>query len=244
MVKVVRMPKTAVPAGALTSAKDAEDRWAQVAILEGEPIVDRKLAARGTPPGLVARIPTGMRAFAIEVNEQSGVSGFVLPGHRVDVVQMESGSNGHTEAEAVLQDVLVLASGQVFTRPDDRSLQSRTVTLAVTPDQVDSLVSAKSRGSLTLSLRGLNDHVRPRRTARRPPAPRRSCLRTRRSPFGTRAAPDQGAGSGRRQGPRAGPYRGAAAAPPSVGLRAHHHVARQGQVGDLAARQNFPGTSR
>jgi len=36
------------------------------------------------------------------------------------------------EAETVLQNVLVLASGQTFTRPDDRSIQARTVTLAVT----------------------------------------------------------------------------------------------------------------
>ncbi len=158
-VKVVRMAKTSVPAGAFSSPKDVEDRWAQVRILEGEPIIDRKLAARGTPPGLVARIPAGMRAFAIEVNEQSGVSGFVLPDHRVDVVQIEPGSGGLPEADTVLQDVLVLASGQVFTRPEDRSLQSRTVTVAVTPEQVDTLVSARSRGTLTLALRGLNDHT-------------------------------------------------------------------------------------
>ncbi len=169
VVKIVRMAKTAVPAGAFSVAKDIEDRWAQVAILEGEPIVDRKLAVRGTPPGLVARIPAGMRAFAIEVNEQSGVSGFVLPDHRVDVVQIEAGHNGQPEAESVLEDVLVLASGQVFTRPDDRSIQSRTVTLAVTPDQVDTLVSAKSRGTLTLSLRGLNDHARSTSHKKKPP---------------------------------------------------------------------------
>ena len=144
------------------SAKDVEDRWVQIGILEGEPIVDRKLAAQGSPPGLVARIPKGMRAFAIEVNEQTGVSGFVLPDHRVDVVQIEPGANGQPEAETVLQDVLVLASGQVFTRPDDRSIQARTVTLAVTPEQVDTLVSAGSQGPLTLALRGLNDHAQSR----------------------------------------------------------------------------------
>jgi pilus assembly protein CpaB len=159
MVKVVQMAKTAVPAGAFSSIKDVEERWVQHALLENEPVVDRKLAPRGSPPGLIARIPKGMRAFAIEVNEQTGVSGFVLPDHRVDVVQTETGPNGQSEAESVLQDVLVLASGQTFTRPDDRSIQSRTVTLAVTPEQVDILVAAKSRGPLTLALRGLNDHT-------------------------------------------------------------------------------------
>ncbi len=158
--RVIRMAKNTVPPGAFTSSKDVEDRWVQIGILEGEPIIDRKLAARGSPPGLVARIPPGMRAFAVEVNEQTGVSGFVLPDHRVDVVQIEpNNSGGPPEAETVLQDVLVLASGQTFTRPEDRSIQARTVTLAVTPDQVDVLVSARSRGALTLALRGLNDHT-------------------------------------------------------------------------------------
>jgi pilus assembly protein CpaB len=158
LVKVVQMDKSAVPMGSFSSVKDVEDRWVQVATLEGEALVDRKLAAKGSPPGLISRIPKGMRAYAIDVNEQSGVSGFVLPDHRVDVVQIEQGPPGQTQAEAVLQDVLVLASGQTFTRPDDRSIQARTVTLAVTPEQVETLVAAKQRGSLTLSLRGVNDH--------------------------------------------------------------------------------------
>ncbi len=158
LVRVVQMDKSAVPMGAFSSIKDVEDRWVQVATLEGEPLVDRKLAAKGSPPGLISRIPKGMRAFAIDVNEQSGVSGFVLPDHRVDVVQIEQGPPGQTQAEAVLQDVLVLASGQTFTRPEDRAIQARTVTLAVTPEQVDILVAAKQKGSLTLALRGVNDH--------------------------------------------------------------------------------------
>lgn len=176
-LKVVRMAKAAVPGGAFTSTKDVEDRWVQIGMLEGEPILDRKLAPRGTPPGLVARIPKGMRAFAVEVNEQTGVSGFILPDHRVDVVQIEPNpGSSRAEAETVLEDVLVLASGQMFTRPDDRSIQARTVTLAVGPDQVDALVAARSRGPLSLSLRGLNDHSRsPAKVTRKaepsPPLP-------------------------------------------------------------------------
>ena len=51
----------------------------------------------------------------------------------------------------------MLASGQIFTRADERSLTNRTVTLAVTPEQVDTLVAARSKGAPALSLRGLND---------------------------------------------------------------------------------------
>lgn len=159
MVKTQRMPLKAVPVGAFSSVKDVEDRWVKVAILEGEPIVERKLGSRGSPPGLVANIPKGMRAFTVEVTEHSGVSGFILPGHHVDVVRYETRENNRQHpAETILQDVLVLASGQTFTRSDEKALQAHTVTLAVTPEQVSILVAAKTKGNLNLSLRGVNDH--------------------------------------------------------------------------------------
>jgi pilus assembly protein CpaB len=172
MVKVVQMARASVPPGTFTSSKDVEDRWVQIKMLEGEPLLDRKLAPKGSPAGMVARIPKGKRAFAVEVNEHTGVSGFILPDHHVDVVKNETGSNGKIEAETILQDVLVLASGQVFTRPEDRSIQSRTVTLAVTPEEVDILVAASAKSALTLVLRGLNDHEsKPARRVKAEPKP-------------------------------------------------------------------------
>ena len=50
--------------------------------------MDKKLGPKGSPPGLVANIPKGMRAYTVDVTEQSGVSGFILPNHRVDVVRL------------------------------------------------------------------------------------------------------------------------------------------------------------
>jgi pilus assembly protein CpaB len=156
-VKVIRMAKSAVPVGAFSAPKDVEDRWVKTALLEGDVVIEKKLGPKGTPPGLVANIPKGMRAFAIDVTEQSGVSGFILPGHRVDVIRFES-DRGDPRGESILQDILVLAAGQVFTRAEERSLTTRTVTLALTPEQVDILVAARAKGSLALSLRGVNDH--------------------------------------------------------------------------------------
>ncbi|HWE39082.1 MAG TPA: Flp pilus assembly protein CpaB [Isosphaeraceae bacterium] len=168
-VRVAKLPRASVPAGALTDPKQVEDRWVMVKLFEGEPIVEAKLAPKGSPSGLVARIPKGMRALAIEVNESTGVSGFVLPGHRVDVIQTKPdggnrrGPGQTTEADTILENVLVLASGQTLTRPEDKSINVRTVTLAVTPDEADLLVAARLKGPLSLSLRGLNDSVsRPR----------------------------------------------------------------------------------
>ena len=52
----------------------------------------------------------------------------------------------------------MLAAGQLFSRPDERAVQSRTVTLALSPGDVHILVAARARGALSLSLRGVNDH--------------------------------------------------------------------------------------
>ncbi len=159
MVKLIKMAKSAVPAGAFASFKDVEDRWVRTAMLEGDPIIEKKLGPKGTPPGLVANIPPGMRAFALDVTEQSSVSGFILPGHHVDVIRYEQVEKNEPRGETILQNVLVLAAGQTFTRKDEKTLQSRTVTLALSPHEVNAVVAARGKGILSLSLRGLNDQT-------------------------------------------------------------------------------------
>jgi pilus assembly protein CpaB len=159
LVKLETVAKSAVPPGAFTSFRDVADRWVQIRTLEGEAIVDRKLAAKGSQPGLVARIPKGKRAFTITVNEQTGVSGFIQVDHRVDVFQVKTPAPGEpTRAIPVLEDLLVLASGTNTQASTDRTVQVRTVTVAVTPEEAAILTVAQSRGQLSLALRAMNDH--------------------------------------------------------------------------------------
>ena len=89
-VKVVKMAKSAIPPNAFSSFKDVEDRWVNMSMLEGDVLIEKKLGLKGSPPGLVNNIPKGMRAMSIDVTEQTGVSGFILPGHRVDVLKFET----------------------------------------------------------------------------------------------------------------------------------------------------------
>src|SRR5580693_5672838 len=104
MVTVSRMAKSAVPLNAFSAYTDVQDRWVKNVMLEGDVLVEKKLGPKGTPPGLVANIPRGMRAFAIDVTEQSGVSGFILPGHHVDVVRHDTNDKNDLRAETILQD--------------------------------------------------------------------------------------------------------------------------------------------
>ena len=155
LLRLVQVAKKNVPIGAFSSFKDVEERWVKTTMREGDPIVDMKLGPKGSPPGLVANIPKGMRAFTVDVSDPSGVSGFMLPGHRVDLVRYEANEKSQLQrGETILQNVLVLAAGQVFMRPEEKSLQNRTVILAVLPEQVHILVAARAKGTLSLKLHG------------------------------------------------------------------------------------------
>lgn len=161
MVKVVKMPKSAAPVGSFSSFKDVAERWVRIEMLAGEPLVDAKLAAKDMPVGLLARIPAGMRAIAVDIDEQSGVSFFVQPGHHVDVVLARNRNNNNqakAHSETILQDILVLAAGSATIRPEEKTSEVRTITLALKPEQIDILVASRTEGTLSLSLRGHNDH--------------------------------------------------------------------------------------
>ena len=121
-------------------------------------LVEKKLGPKGTPPGLVANIPKGMRAFALDVTEQSGVSGFILPGHHVDVVRYES-EQGVRAARRSSRTSWSWPPARSSSAPRRRASRRARSPLAVTPDQVNTLVAARAKGSLSLSLRGLNDQA-------------------------------------------------------------------------------------
>ncbi len=159
MIVAKEIPADLVPEDALDDHELVLGRWSKVKILAGDVITDAKLAEKGTPTGLLARITPGKRAASIRVDERSGVSGFILPGYHVDIIQNRPSEEGG--AIVLLEDVLVLASGGAIDSPEEsRSIEARTVTVEVTPEEAQVLSTAINRGNLTLTLRGFDDHER------------------------------------------------------------------------------------
>lgn len=126
--------------------------------------------AVGMESKLAIRVPMGMRAVSIDTTAEIAVAGLVRPGDRVDVQVVYPGADalsgargtGRSRAQALLQMVQVLAVGDIVvgTPPQEGAAPpppARTVTLALTPDQVSTLSLAKSTGGLTLSLRNPAD---------------------------------------------------------------------------------------
>jgi len=103
-------------------------------------------------------IPEGQRGVTIRVDEAMRESGFVLPNSRVDVlVSMPKAGTNEKIAKVILQDVTVLASGQTVEMKDNKPVTNTTVTLALTPQQVERLAVAQSEGRLMLVQRNLRD---------------------------------------------------------------------------------------
>src|SRR5678816_847094 len=85
-VKLVKMPVESITKTSFTKVDDVLDRSVISTIMADEPLLEGRLAPRGSGMGLAPIIPSGMRAMAVRVNEIIGVAGFVLPGMRVDVL--------------------------------------------------------------------------------------------------------------------------------------------------------------
>ena len=75
-----------LPAGVIHETKNAIGRGVTTDLFQGEPILESRLALAGSGGGLAATIPNGMRVCAVKVDDVVGVSGFVTPGMRVDVL--------------------------------------------------------------------------------------------------------------------------------------------------------------
>ncbi|MDH3384300.1 MAG: Flp pilus assembly protein CpaB, partial [Deltaproteobacteria bacterium] len=114
-VSLSAWPKDRYPRDVLIDVKAASGRIARREFMRGEPIVESKLLTTAANVGMLSlRIPQGMRAFTVRVNEVVGVGGFLLPDARVDVVlTTESpGGLGGRIAKIILEDIRVLAVGQ------------------------------------------------------------------------------------------------------------------------------------
>jgi pilus assembly protein CpaB len=146
------------PAGAATQAQDVVGRGVITAIYAKEPLLDSRLAPKGAGGGLAATIPSGMRAFAIRVNDVVGVAGFVTPGMRVDVLingtSPGSDNSMGTLARTLLQNVEVLSAGQEIKRDNEgKAMVSQVVTLLVTPEQAEKMSLAANQTTVQLVLR-------------------------------------------------------------------------------------------
>tara|TARA_R110002110_G_scaffold260260_1_gene475854 strand:+ start:38551 stop:39534 length:984 start_codon:yes stop_codon:yes gene_type:complete len=130
-------------------------------IAAGEPVTETRVVRPGQHGFMAAVLRPGFRAITVGVNITSGVAGFVFPGDRIDLILSHSvgreGQNGRVRraSETVLTDVRVLAIDQSTNDQAEKPNPSKSVTLEVTPKQVEIVSLVSDIGRLSLSLRSL-----------------------------------------------------------------------------------------
>ena len=159
MLKANPWPKTSVPAGAFTSPEQLVGKTNRVKILANEPVLESRLAGEGA--GLTVRLEAGKRAMAVRVDEIIGVSGFIVPDDRVDVIVTATPPGADKQddriSKIVLQNKRVLSVAQSTEQKDGKPQVARSITLEVSPDEAEKLSLASQEGSVVLALRGVGD---------------------------------------------------------------------------------------
>lgn len=160
-IKVVKISTEGFPKGAFSKVEEVLDRPVVSNILLDEPILEGRLALKGSGLGLAPTIPVGMRAVSVRVNDVAGVAGFVLPGMRVDVLVTGRPPNDQgSVTSTVLQNIQVLSAGQTIQADaKGNAIQAPTVTLLVTPEQAETLTLSNSEGRIQLVLRNSSDQT-------------------------------------------------------------------------------------
>ena len=155
-LKVVKLPPEDLAKDAFHTKDRAVGRAVVLPIAKGDFVLPYKLAAEGSGSVPSSLIPTGMRAVSVNVNEVTGVAGFVAPGTRVDVLATVkfSGSN-ELRNVTILQNVKVLATDQHLDHGTGNP--AHVVTLLVLPEDAEKLALASQEGHIQLILRNQVD---------------------------------------------------------------------------------------
>lgn len=129
----------------------------------GEPVVRANIIKRGESGFLAAVLQPGMRAVSLNVNNNTGVAGFIFPGDHIDLVLSHAvllphgkdDSRTHNISETVLHDIRVVAVDQRSSDQEQVPAVSDVVTLEVTPEQAERVALAQRMGELRTVLRSM-----------------------------------------------------------------------------------------
>lgn len=162
MVKTTPFLKGSLPAGEYFSdAASLEGKVLIMPVKANEPILRSRLAPDSIATGGVAAVvDPKKRAMAVRVDKVIGVSGFVHPGNRVDVLVslQQSGQGSGSITKIVLQNIPVLAAGTEMEQrgKSEKPVPVDVITLELTPDEAEKLALATSEGKIQLALRNFN----------------------------------------------------------------------------------------
>jgi pilus assembly protein CpaB len=161
MVDMVPYLKDTLPEGHFTDKSSLEGRVVITPIKAKEPVFESSLAPTSvTNGGVAAVISPNKRAMAVKVDKVIGVSGFIHPGNRVDVlVTLRKSDKKDPITKTVLENIHVLAAGTKVEKDSKgkKSVKVDVITLEVDPIEAEKLAHAATEGKIQLAMRNFTD---------------------------------------------------------------------------------------
>lgn len=159
-VKIVSWPEHAVPQGTYASKEQVVGKVAMNKFYPDEIITEKRVSEYLGGSTLSALITKEYRAISVRVDDVVGVSGFILPGNRIDIlVTKKDRAANQATTTTLLQNIKVLAVDQEASQEKDQPAIVRAVTLELKPVQAEIMVQAMQEGTIQLTLRNPLDSV-------------------------------------------------------------------------------------
>lgn len=161
-VRAIDWPANSIPAGTFASLEDifppevSGNRTVLRLMERDEPLLLSKVTRPGEEAGIAATLTPGMRAFTLSVDVNSGVSGFLRPGDRVDVYWTGGGEQGGV-TRLIEAGMPLIAIDQQTDEQRNNPTIARNVTVEAHPAVVAKLAQAQATGRLSLALVGVQD---------------------------------------------------------------------------------------
>jgi pilus assembly protein CpaB len=162
-VQLIYWPENALPEtifrdpAVLFPEEGKEPRYVVRQMEMFEPVLASKVTEPGQPAGLTGQLAKGMRAFAIKVDVDTGVSGFLQPGDNVDVYWTGQTAGVEGDLTRLIENSVKIVAVDQVANGERAAAVARTVTVEATAEQVARLAQAQATGRLALSLVGVGD---------------------------------------------------------------------------------------
>lgn len=163
MVEFRELPKAGLPADAVTTEAQYEERSLNFPVAADDVIRTSKLSEPGVS-GRSLTIPPGFRVVGISVDDTQTQTGMLKPGDLVDVyvtyeTRAESRGQAMTQVKTLLEAITVFATDNQTANQATAAQESKTkvVSLLVDPEQASYLTLAQRKGKLTLVWRNPTD---------------------------------------------------------------------------------------
>jgi pilus assembly protein CpaB len=160
MIETAPFLESTLPPGYFEDTSKLVGRIVRAPIKVKELVLESGLAPIDVKRGGMAAILTpGKRAVSVSGNKILGISGFINPGDKVDVLLLTTDPKTDEKInKTVFENVLVLATGtQLVQNAEGKQSPVDIYTLEVTPTQGERITLAAASGTLQFALRSVLD---------------------------------------------------------------------------------------